>query len=117
MNLTSKYDDIIEDMINDPKYVILENGKILSFVQRNGKIGKSLREIDSLDKDGYIRVKYKGRRFFAHRVVYRKFNGQLKESMVVDHIDRDRRNNDFRNLALVTPSDNTYLGIMRKRAK
>lgn len=108
MDLLSKYDSIIEEFINDPNYVILDNGKILTFIQVNGKKGKILRECGSLDPYGYIRIKYKGKRFMAHRAVYRKFKGHLQEHLIVDREDKNRSNNHPDNLILTTVSGNNY---------
>lgn len=38
-----------------------------------------------------------------HQLVYNAFIGEVPEGMVIDHIDRDKSNNDFTNLRAVTP--------------
>ena len=51
----------------------------------------------SLDKDGYLIIKIKGKQYKAHRLVYAYFNGRFP-TMEIDHINRDRLDNRIENL-------------------
>jgi hypothetical protein len=53
---------------------------------------------------GYIQVKFKGKRYLAHRILFFMFNGYLPEQ--VDHIDGDTSNNSKDNLRSATHSEN-----------
>lgn len=53
---------------------------------------------------GYRQIKYKGKRYLAHRVVFFFAYGYLPE--IIDHIDGDTKNNNPNNLRAVTPSQN-----------
>lgn len=53
---------------------------------------------------GYRQIKYKGKRYLSHRVIFFLENGFLPEQ--VDHIDGDTSNNDPKNLRAATHSQN-----------
>jgi hypothetical protein len=54
--------------------------------------------------EGYWRVKCNGQECRAHRIVFYLATGTDPEGVEVDHIDRDRSNNDPLNLRLAKPS-------------
>lgn len=60
----------------------------------------------TLTKNGYIHVKIKQKRFYAHRIVWEMRNGKIPEEMQIDHINHNRTDNGIENLRLVTRSDN-----------
>lgn len=41
-----------------------------------------------------------------HRLVYEAYKGEIPEGMEIDHIDRNKRNNNPDNLRVVTRSEN-----------
>lgn len=43
-----------------------------------------------------------------HRQVWIYHNGDIPSGMVIDHIDRNKSNNQIENLRLVTPSENNH---------
>jgi hypothetical protein len=53
---------------------------------------------------GYRQIKYKGKRYLAHRVIFYFANGFLPEE--VDHIDGDTKNNSPSNLRASTRKTN-----------
>lgn len=59
----------------------------------------------SIDKDGYLIIKIKGKQYKAHRIVYALFNNKLpiKE---IDHINRVRTDNRIENLREVDRKEN-----------
>ena len=59
------------------------------------------------DKEGYMRCYYKGKTaYYEHRKVWEEHNGEIPDGLVIDHIDRDRKNNDISNLRVVTVKEN-----------
>lgn len=61
----------------------------------------------SLGNEGYWRVKIGHKNYQAHRIVYELLSGQsLSDEQEIDHIDRCRINNRFKNLRLVTRAKN-----------
>lgn len=92
-------------------YEINENGTII----RNVKSKKQLKIKLDLhhSKTGYYVtfVNYtlngirKNRRVMIHRIVAECWHGKCPEGYEVDHIDRNSRNNDYRNLRYVTKSE------------
>lgn len=101
-------DYLIEELIVDPLFTVGENGEI--YKESRGR----KRKVGSPDKEGYIRVKYKNKRVFAHRIVYRKFKGKLHDDLVVEHKDGNPDNNAPYNLLLVTQKKNNEYKIRRK---
>lgn len=56
---------------------------------------------------GYIQIKIFGYEFFAHRLAYLYMTGSfLGPGMQIDHIDRNRSNNRFENLRVVSSTVN-----------
>lgn len=59
----------------------------------------------SLDKDGYLIIKIKGKQYKAHRIIYAIFNGKLP-GKEIDHINRIRTDNRIENLREVDRIEN-----------
>lgn len=93
---------------------------------------KSLERIDALghrlkekilktarDRYGYYQVElYKnsiGKMYLVHRLVWIAFNGQIPESMQVNHINEIKSDNRLKNLNLMTPKENTNWGTRNER--
>lgn len=77
---------------------IYEDGKLLS-----RKTGKAY---CNYDRDGYIRVRFEGKEYRAHRLIWEMHYGPIPEGMLVDHIDRNPLNNCISNLRLATRQQN-----------
>jgi hypothetical protein len=58
------------------------------------------------DRDGYIRVRFDGKEYRAHRLIWELHFGEIPENMFIDHIDGNPKNNDINNLRLVTRQQN-----------
>lgn len=58
-----------------------------------------------LTEKGYMRVKFRGKMYMAHRLIWKMMTGE--EPQQVDHINGDRSNNKWENLRDVTPQDNS----------
>jgi hypothetical protein len=104
MPLRAKNDRLIEQFLADPAFDVRPDGTIWAGAERLGR----------LDKENYVEIYYRGRRLKAHRIVYRKFKGELDPKMVVDHADRNTSNNHPDNLELVTPLRNSEYCWRRK---
>lgn len=58
------------------------------------------------DCKGYTKVKYQGKQYFAHRVIWEMNNGPIPEGQEIDHIDGNKSNNCIENLRLANRSQN-----------
>ena len=105
--LESKNDAIIEEMIKDPLFKVTREGDIFSKITKNGQgVSKEWRLVGYKKEDGYVRFRYKGEFLFAQRVVYRAWNGKLKQDHVINHIDLDNSNNHPDNLEQLIQHEN-----------
>ena len=97
-------------------YKISKDGRIISFSKNTSK---SL--LIRKDKRGYHRVmlcnEYGKKEELLHRLLYTAFIGKIPNGMFVDHIDRDKSNNNLENLRIVTPSQNSINSNNVDRAK
>jgi len=55
----------------------------------------------------YRIVRINGKRYLEHRLVWILLNGELSDSDIIDHIDRDPSNNKIENLRIVGSSGNS----------
>ena len=111
-------DVFIEELINDPYYRVYKNGSVWSCRPTSGPIGKikhPWRRIDKLTDQGYKTAKYRGKELRVHRIVYRKYVGNLNPELEINHIDFNRVNNTVKNLELVTNKDNVQHTITARR--
>ncbi len=110
----AKNDRHIDRLLADPHYRVEETGLVWTLRKRNGSIGTSWRVTGRRDKEGYWELYYKGKFLKIHRIVYRKFNGPLDETLVVDHGNRDTGDNRPGNLSLVTHQTNNEYRFRRE---
>ena len=84
-------------------------------VKPNGKIYRLINDEWQLipnvsnSKDGYNRVRIKGKEYLRHRIIlacYRGLDINFNGNNMVDHIDRNTLNNHINNLRIVTNSEN-----------
>lgn len=98
-------------------YLISEDGKVFSCLQRNGRNPaiidySKLRELKyHQDKDGYLctSVQYlrKSRTVHIHRLVAETYLAKKCDSLQVNHIDENKHNNRVSNLEWVTSQKNS----------
>lgn len=65
-------------------------------------------------KNGYCRIKYNGKNFQTHRVIFETFVGEIPEGYEIDHINTIRDDNRLENLRCVTHAENNRNGITRQ---
>jgi len=100
--------DLIEkkDIPNYSGYKISRDGRVYS-----SKRGGEKELTPSNHKKGYLKISLRknGKRIYEliHRLVYQTFVGEIPKEKVIDHIDRDKRNNNLSNLRLVSYSENS----------
>lgn len=83
-------------------YRVSENGDVM-----NIKTNKILNPF--IASNGYKRIELNGgiaKKYFVHRIVATVFIGEIKEGMQINHIDGNKLNNNYKNLEIVTPSEN-----------
>ena len=71
--------------------------------QLGNKSRDMLNPVGTID-GGYLRVKYNSKMYYVHRIVYITHHGSIDG--IIDHIDRDRSNNQLCNLRDTTHSEN-----------
>ena len=79
-----------------------------SYDHKSGELLRTTRKNSngSLDKDGYLIVKFKGKQYKAHRLCWFFYYGEFPND-VIDHIDGDKLNNSIENLRDVEQAENT----------
>ena len=87
------------------------NNEYQVYVSDDGHIfNRSMHEYFIENAHGYLRIRISRnsiiRRIFIHRLVYLTFIGTIPAGMQIDHIDKDRTNNNVSNLRCVTPKEN-----------
>ena len=76
-------------------------------IYRKNKEGKLVQVKPSLTNDKYECICYAVRSIvYVHRMVYEAFKGEIPEGMEIDHIDRNKHNNNPDNLRVVTRAEN-----------
>jgi len=67
------------------------------------------------NKQGYIRMQIGGKNYLAHRLIMEAFVGESEQD--VDHIDRNKLNNNFENLRYCSRSENALNRDFSDKAK
>lgn len=86
---------------SEPNYEISSGGKI-----RNSKTLRELRTIKRGVRGGYESIKIKNRHYLIHRLVAESFLKKVDGKQLVDHIDRNKFNNNLSNLRWVDRAEN-----------
>lgn len=90
-------DDAIKNVLNYD-----ENTGIFTWKISKGKA--RIGSVAGTDNNGYLRIVFQGKRYYAHRLAWYFMTGEIPEE--IDHIDRDKFNNKFLNLRSVSRSEN-----------
>jgi hypothetical protein len=95
-------------------YQINEDGKVKSLARVKGFILCKERILkEHKNNNGYIRVTLskndEAKKFFIHRLVYETFIGQIPKEYEINHMDKNRLNNNITNLELVTNAENSRM--------
>ena len=84
-------------------YAVSDDGRVFNI--------RSGRELKQKDNKGYFEVTLSSRSgkksYRVHRLVYQAFVGVLDNSLVIDHIDGNRKNNHQSNLRQIHTRENT----------
>lgn len=72
-------------------------------------------EAGYLNKRGYYRIRFNGKKYYNHRIIYFLYHGCCPD--VLDHSDNNPSNNNINNLREATLSNNQYNAIIRKDNK
>jgi hypothetical protein len=98
MNLT-------QDLLKELFYYV--DGKLFNRVKRSKKtiVGE---EAGSLPPKGYRQIMINGKMYRTHRLIYIFHNGEIADNLHIDHINRDKLDNNIENLRLVTRQENQW---------
>lgn len=55
---------------------------------------------------GYLKVKFRNKNLFNHRIIYLMTYGYLPRNLVIDHVDGDKLNNSPFNLRAISDTEN-----------
>ena len=98
--------------LNDVKLLVYRNGMILRYSDKGGyHLVKGWQELKDLpDKDGYVTISLNGKFYKKHRIVAYAFLGlDISDiNQKIDHIDRNRQNNNLNNLRVVSHQKNSF---------
>jgi hypothetical protein len=103
----------IAALLKDKNYLVLWSGEVMTRIDRGGHVQAEWRSClvkhhssKSATHASYFRVQYKRKHLQAHRIIYAKFLGELRDDLCINHKDGDGLNNCVENLELVTMSAN-----------
>jgi hypothetical protein len=94
-----------QDLLKELFYYV--DGKLFNRIQRDSRalVGS---EAGTLNGAGYRQIIISGKKYQSHRLIYIYHNGEIADGLHIDHIDRDKLNNNIENLRLVTPQENQW---------
>jgi hypothetical protein len=93
-------DEEFKEIIDNEKYLITNKGRVYSKITN-----KFLKP--HLGKSGYLTVTLQNRKHhLLHRLLCVHFLDNPENKQFIDHIDRNRTNNNLNNLRWATPSEN-----------
>jgi len=89
---------------NDTTIKCFRDGRIFTLSKKCKKYEKWNERPNKPNSQGYIRMKIGVNQYLAHRLIMEAFVGESEQE--VDHIDRNKTNNNFHNLRYCTSSEN-----------
>lgn len=87
-------------------YRVDSDGSIYSRITRQGHLSSEFRRINRKNHHGYEDVMFRNKNISVHRVIYRKFLGELDKNLVINHINGIKDDNRVENLEQVTQGEN-----------
>jgi len=82
--------------------IVYSDGRVFNI--RSGRFYKLYK-----NNSGYLGVEFGGKKYMVHRLIASLFvHKKDKERDIVDHIDADKENNDYRNLQWLTVRENIH---------
>jgi len=102
-----------EVIINNTR-VKLECGEIFSYIKKNNcKVCKWYLLKGGVNKTGYRKIRINNKIYAYHRVIYKLHNHEwditdVSPNNCIDHIDRDKLNNNVDNLRVVSQQQNMF---------
>ena len=89
---------------NNTTMKVFRDGRIFTlFTYKDGR-ERWIERSSNPDKKGYIRIQIGEKHYFAHRLIMIAFVGESEQE--VDHIDRNKSNNNFENLRYCSRTEN-----------
>ncbi|SOL37542.1 homing endonuclease [Yersinia phage fPS-19] len=81
---------------------------LTSFTYSEGNLLRKGKVCGFVDNCGYLRVSINYKKYLNHRLIYKMFNTEfdLSSDLVIDHINRNRKDNRIENLRAVTKAFN-----------
>ena len=95
------YEKLLANKTDFSNREFLKSYILKHFTYQDGKLLRNDRKggIGSLDKDGYLIIKVKGKQFKAHHIVWLLAYGDFP-NQEIDHINRNKTDNRIENLRL-----------------
>jgi len=92
---------------NDVMVCCFRDGRIFTkcnVTSKHGKKGEWIERKSKPNHHGYIQIEINKKKYLAHRLIMEAFEGDSDQE--VDHIDRNKTNNNYQNLRYCTSSEN-----------
>jgi hypothetical protein len=92
-----------------------KEGKLFWKINSGPNMVKGKMAGTSITTSGYHRLKYKGKKYLNHRIIFEMHNSYLPD--IIDHIDQNKLNNNIDNLRAANRSLNMLNRKYSKKSK